>query len=174
MAHIGSFVPAQHAHIGIIDRIFSRVGASDDLSRGHSTFMLEMIETACILNQATARSFVIFDEVGRGTSTYDGLSLAWACVEHVLDHIGCRTLFATHYHELAAVQQLRPAIKLYTFKVQEWNKQIVFFHEVIPGKADRSYGLHVAKLAGIPETLLNRAQQILNDLEEGGIMLKIF
>lgn len=172
MAHIGSFVPAQQAHIGMIDRIFSRVGASDDLSRGHSTFMLEMIETACILNQATAKSFVIFDEVGRGTSTYDGLSLAWACVEHVLDHIRCRTLFATHYHELAAVQQLRPAIQLYTFKVQEWNKQIVFFHEVIPGKVDRSYGLHVAKLAGIPETLLNRAQQILNDLEERGNNVK--
>jgi DNA mismatch repair protein MutS len=165
LAHIGSFVPADKSHIGIIDRIFSRVGASDDLARGHSTFMVEMVETAIILNQATEKSFVILDEVGRGTSTYDGLSIAWACVEYLAQRIRCRTLFATHYHELAALKDFE-TIAFYTLKIKEWERNIVFFHEVIPGVADRSYGVHVARLAGIPDSVIDRAEAILKKLEE--------
>jgi DNA mismatch repair protein MutS len=167
MAHMGSFVPASSAHIGIVDRIFSRVGASDDLARGYSTFMVEMIETASILNQATDKSLVILDEVGRGTATYDGLSLAWACIEHLLEPLQCRTLFATHYHELAALSGLK-GLAFYTLKVKEWEKNIVFLHEIVPGVADRSYGLHVARLAGIPESVLHRAETILKSLEAPG------
>jgi DNA mismatch repair protein MutS len=165
MAHMGSFVSAESAHIGVIDRIFSRVGASDDLARGHSTFMVEMIETATILNQATEKSFVIFDEVGRGTATYDGLSLAWACLEYLAQSLQCRTLFATHYHELSALQDM-PSIGFYTFKIAEWEKTIVFLHEIVKGIANRSYGLHVARLAGIPEAILHRAEAILCHLEQ--------
>jgi DNA mismatch repair protein MutS len=165
MAHIGSFVPADSAHIGLIDRLFSRVGASDDLARGHSTFMIEMLETATILNQATVHSFVILDEVGRGTSTYDGLSLAWACAEYVAQNLRCRTLFATHYHELAHLKGV-PEVDFYTLKIKEWNREIIFLHKVIPGVADRSYGLHVARMAGIPEAVLHRAENLLSILEK--------
>lgn len=166
LAHVGSFVPADCARIGIMDRIFSRVGASDDLARGHSTFMVEMIETATILNQATPQSFVIFDEVGRGTSTYDGLSIAWACIEHLAQRLGCRALFASHYHELAALSGMEK-LAFYTLKIQEWERNIVFFHEVIPGIANRSYGIHVARIAGVPESIIHRAETILWELEKG-------
>jgi DNA mismatch repair protein MutS len=165
MAHIGSFVPADEAHIGLIDRIFSRVGASDDLARGYSTFMMEMVETATILNQATEKSFIILDELGRGTGTYDGLSLAWSCVEHFVTHLKSRTLFATHYQELTRLEDLYQNIRCYTLKIKEWGDQIVFLHEVIPGTAGRSYGLHVAQLAGIPIPIIQRASEILALLE---------
>lgn len=164
MAHVGSFVPADSACIGLVDRLFSRVGAADDLARGYSTFMVEMVETAAILNQATEKSFVIFDEVGRGTATYDGLSLAWSCVEHLSQMLRCRTLFATHYHELTALSTL-PEVGLYTLRIREWEKNIVFLHEVIPGSADRSYGLHVARLAGMPESVIQRAETLLKNFE---------
>lgn len=164
LAHVGSFVPADRAHIGVVDRIFSRVGASDDLARGYSTFMMEMVETATILNQATDRSFVILDEIGRGTATYDGLSLAWACAEHLVQSIRCRTLFATHYHELTALRVI-PEVACYTLRVKEWGHDIIFLHEVMPGVADRSYGLHVARLAGIPECVTARATVILERIE---------
>lgn len=160
MAHVGSFVPAKSARIGLVDRIFTRVGASDDLARGHSTFMVEMIETACILNQATKQSLVILDEVGRGTSTQDGLSIAWACVEYMVERIQCRTLFSTHYHELTGLYYL-PSVRFFTFKITEWNGQIIFFHEVVEGSADQSYGIHVARLAGMPEALLQRAEHLI-------------
>jgi DNA mismatch repair protein MutS len=161
MAHIGSFVPAKSAHIGLVDRIFTRVGASDDLARGHSTFMVEMIETACILNQATKQSLVILDEVGRGTSTQDGLSIAWACVEYMVEHLQCRTLFSTHYHELVGLNYL-PSVRFFTFKITEWNGQIIFFHEVVEGAANQSYGIHIARIAGMPEALLQRAEQLIH------------
>jgi DNA mismatch repair protein MutS len=164
MAHIGSFVPADSARIGVIERIFSRVGASDDLARGHSTFMMEMLETATILNQATRRSFVILDEVGRGTATYDGLSIAWACAEYLAQRNECRTLFATHYHELAHLNGW-PGIAFYTLAIKEWEKDIIFLHKVIPGVADRSYGLHVARMAGMPQAILTRAETLLHTLE---------
>ena len=165
MAHIGSFVPADYAHMGIMDRIFSRVGASDNLAKGHSTFMVEMIETATIVNQATDNSFIIFDEVGRGTATYDGLSLAWACLEHLAQSLSCRTLFATHYHELVVLKE-HEKIAFYTLKIKEWEKNIVFLYEIIKGVADRSYGLHVARLAGMPESIVHRAEVILQHLEQ--------
>ncbi|BDB96537.1 DNA mismatch repair protein MutS [Candidatus Hydrogenosomobacter endosymbioticus] len=164
MAHIGCFVPADRAKIGVVDHLFSRVGASDDISRGHSTFMVEMIETATIVNHATSKSFVILDEIGRGTATYDGLSLAWSCVEHFALSAKCRTLFATHYHELTELQEIEN-IACYTLSVREWDDKIVFFHEIIPGSADRSYGLHVARLAGIPTNIIHRAQQVLDRFE---------
>jgi DNA mismatch repair protein MutS len=165
MAHMGSFVPAASAHIGVIDRIFSRVGAADDLARGRSTFMVEMVETAAILNQATPRSLVILDEVGRGTSTYDGMSIAWAAIEHLHNHNQCRALFATHYHELTVLEKDLPHLRCYTMKIQEWEGSIVFLHKIIAGTADRSYGLHVAALAGLPPIVLARAEEILNRLE---------
>ena len=165
MAQAGSFVPAKSATIGVADRIFARVGASDELSRGQSTFMVEMTETARILNTATARSLVILDEIGRGTSTYDGLSLAWAVVEHLHDQVGCRTLFATHYHELTELEQLLPSVKNYNVAVREWEDQVVFLHKIIAGSADKSYGIHVARLAGIPREVNERAKQILAQLE---------
>ena len=164
MSHIGSFVPATKAHIGTIDRIFSRVGASDDISRGHSTFMMEMIETATILNQATEKSFVILDEIGRGTATYDGLALAWSCVEHLSQELKCRTLFATHYHELTELQG-SAELECYTLNIKEWDNKIIFLYEVISGIANRSYGIHVARLAGIPEKILLRAEEILHRFE---------
>ena len=169
LAQSGSFVPADHAEIGIVDRLFSRVGASDDLAAGRSTFMVEMLETAAILNQATAQSLVVLDEIGRGTATWDGLSLAWAVLEHLHDRIGCRTLFATHYHELTALQGHLRDLACHAMKVKEWQGRVVFLHEVVAGAADRSYGLHVARLAGVPEPVLRRAGQILRKLENSGI-----
>ena len=150
MAQMGSFVPAHRALIGIADRIFARVGASDELSRGRSTFMVEMTETARILNTATPRSLVILDEIGRGTSTYDGVSLAWAIIEHLHDQVGCRTLFATHYHELTDLESSLPGIKNLNVAVKEWEENIAFLHKIVDGAADKSYGIHVARLAGVP------------------------
>ncbi len=165
MAQAGSFVPARRAEIGLVDRIFSRVGASDDLARGESTFMVEMIETSNILRFATAESLVILDEVGRGTATFDGLSLAWAIVEHLHEHARALTLFATHYHELTELADLLPRVVNRTLAVKEWEDRIVFLKRVIPGSADKSYGIHVARLAGLPESVLARAEQVLANLE---------
>jgi DNA mismatch repair protein MutS len=166
LAQMGSFVPAKAAHIGVADRLFSRVGAADDLARGRSTFMVEMVETAAILNQATERSFVILDEIGRGTATFDGLSIAWACVEHLHDVNRCRALFATHYHELTALGENLSHLTNATVKVREWKGDVVFLHEVVAGIADRSYGIHVAKLAGLPESVTRRANEVLSILEQ--------
>ena len=168
LAQIGSFVPARSAHIGVIDRLFSRVGAADDLARGRSTFMVEMIETAAILNQASPRSFVILDEIGRGTATYDGLSIAWATIEHLHEANRCRTLFATHYHELTALSERLPRVANATVKVKEWRGDVVFLHEIVPGSADRSYGIQVAKLAGLPRPVIERARSVLAELEKSG------
>lgn len=165
MAQIGSFVPAKLAHIGIVDRLFSRVGAADDLARGRSTFMVEMVETAAILNQATERALVILDEIGRGTSTFDGLSIAWASIEHLHETNRCRALFATHYHELTALAATLPRLFNATVRVKEWQGDVVFLHEVLPGSADRSYGIQVAKLAGLPGTVVARAKSVLVKLE---------
>ncbi|MSO73858.1 MAG: DNA mismatch repair protein MutS [Alphaproteobacteria bacterium] len=167
LAQMGSFVPAEAAQIGIVDRLFSRVGAADDLARGRSTFMVEMIETAAILNQATPRSLVILDEIGRGTATFDGLSIAWATVEHLHDVNRCRALFATHYHELTALKERLVTLGCYTMRVKEWKGEVVFLHEVAPGAADRSYGIHVAKLAGLPAPVIARAEEVLSTLEAG-------
>ncbi len=166
LAQAGSFVPAAAAHIGVVDRLFSRVGAADNLAQGRSTFMVEMVETAAILATATARSLVILDEVGRGTSTYDGLAIAWAVVEAVHDR-HARCLFATHYHELTTLERRLDAVALVTVKVREWNGDLVFLHEVVPGAADRSYGLAVAKLAGLPAPVIARAKAVLARLEAG-------
>lgn len=166
IAQAGGFVPATKAHIGVADRIFSRVGASDDLARGRSTFMVEMVETAAILNQATANSLVILDEIGRGTSTFDGLSIAWACVEYLHDRNRCRGLFATHYHELTALEVKLNRLRNVSMKVREWKSDVVFLHEVGAGAADRSYGVAVAKLAGLPKAVLRRASQVLTMLED--------
>jgi DNA mismatch repair protein MutS len=165
LAQIGSFVPATSATIGVVDKIFARVGASDELSRGQSTFMVEMTETARILNTATSRSLVILDEIGRGTSTYDGVSLAWAIVEYLHDQIGCRTLFATHYHELTALENDFKGVRNYNVAVREWEEKIVFLHKIVSGSADKSYGIHVARLAGVPKWVNRRAEQILERLE---------
>ncbi|WP_438996531.1 DNA mismatch repair protein MutS [Candidatus Puniceispirillum sp.] len=167
LAQAGLFVPADRAVIGIVDRLFSRVGASDDLAKGRSTFMVEMVETAAILNRATPRSFVILDEIGRGTATYDGLAIAWATLEHLHDVNHCRTLFATHYHELTHLQQAKARMLCHSMQVREWQGDIVFLHRVIAGAADRSYGVHVARLAGLPHKVLGRAEQILAELEAG-------
>jgi len=167
LAQAGLFVPADSAVIGIVDRLFSRVGASDDLAKGRSTFMVEMVETAAILNRATPRSFVILDEIGRGTATYDGLAIAWATLEHLHDVNQCRTLFATHYHELTHLQDVKPRLLCHSMQVREWQGDIVFLHRVIAGAADRSYGVHVARLAGLPNKVLGRAEQILAELEAG-------
>ena len=167
LAQIGSFVPAERAHIGVVDRLFSRVGAADDLARGRSTFMVEMVETAAILNQAGERSLVILDEIGRGTATFDGLSIAWATLEHLHEVNRCRALFATHYHELTALAAKLSALACYTMRVKEWQGDVVFLHEVAPGAADRSYGIHVAQLAGLPQAAVARAEQILAVLEQG-------
>ena len=166
MAQMGSFVPAQRARIGIADRIFTRVGASDDLGRGQSTFMVEMTEAANILNNATARSLVILDEIGRGTSTYDGVSLAWAITEYLHDRVGCRALFATHYHELARLAERLSGLRNYNVAGRtKGADDIVFLHQIAPGSADRSYGIHVARLAGVPREVLERAEQVLGELE---------
>ena len=167
LAQMGSFVPADAAHIGVIDRLFSRVGAGDDLAAGRSTFMVEMVETAAILNQATSRSLVILDEIGRGTATYDGLAIAWAAAEHLHESNRSRALFATHYHELVALCERLDKAACVTMKVKEWNDSIVFLHEVTAGAADRSYGIHVAKLAGLPQAVIHRAESVLRALEEG-------
>jgi DNA mismatch repair protein MutS len=166
MAQMGSFVPAGFAHIGIVDRLFSRVGASDDIASGRSTFMVEMVETAGILNSATDRSFVILDEIGRGTSTFDGLSIAWATVEHLHDVNRCRSLFATHYHELTTLSDRLDQVANVTVDVKEWKDEIVFLHKVRSGAADRSYGIHVARLAGLPNVVTHRAREILSVLED--------
>ncbi len=167
LAQAGSYVPAAEAHIGVVDRLFSRVGAADDLARGRSTFMVEMVETAAILNQATGRSLVILDEIGRGTATFDGLSIAWAAVEHLHDRNRSRGLFATHFHELTQLAHKLPRLSNLTVKVTEWNGDVVFLHEVVAGAADRSYGIQVAKLAGLPATAVERARTILAELEKG-------
>jgi DNA mismatch repair protein MutS len=165
MAQMGSFVPARKARIGLTDRLFTRVGASDELGRGQSTFMVEMTEAANILNNATPRSLVILDEIGRGTSTYDGVSLAWAITEYLHDRIGCRALFATHYHELAQLAETLPALRNFNAQVREDRGEIVFLHKIAPGSADQSYGIHVARLAGVPAEVLERAGEVLADLE---------
>ncbi len=167
MAQMGSFVPAEEAEIGLVDRVFSRVGASDDLSKGQSTFMVEMTETANILNNGTSRSLIILDEIGRGTSTFDGLSIAWAVAEYIADRVKAKTLFATHYHELIDLALLRGNIRNFNVAVKEWNDQVIFLHKIVPGGADRSYGIHVARLAGLPQELLGRAREILLNLEKG-------
>jgi DNA mismatch repair protein MutS len=167
MAQIGSFLPAASAEIGLVDRIFTRIGASDDIARGQSTFMVEMNETALILNNATERSLVILDEIGRGTSTFDGLSIAWSVAEHLHDHIGARCLFATHYHEITALAQSRRAVKNYNVAVKEWNQQIIFLRKILPGSAEKSYGIQVARLAGLPENVIARAKEVLQQLESG-------
>jgi DNA mismatch repair protein MutS len=165
LAQMGSFVPARRARNGLVDRIFTRVGASDDLARGRSTFMVEMTETASILHNATRRSLVVLDEIGRGTSTFDGLSIAWAVAEHLHDAIGCRTLFATHYHELQDLARERPGVKNVTVAVREVGDRVVFLRKLVQGGASRSYGIEVAKLAGLPAEVLARAREILKNLE---------
>ena len=167
LAQAGSFVPAAQAHIGIVDQLFSRVGAADDLARGRSTFMVEMVETAAILNQAGPRALVILDEIGRGTATYDGLSIAWATLEHLHDVNRCRVLFATHYHELTALSSTLAGLRNATVAVKEWEGDVVFLHEVHEGAADRSYGVQVARLAGLPPAVTDRAKSVLEALEEG-------
>jgi DNA mismatch repair protein MutS len=165
MAQIGSFVPARSAEIGLVDRIFTRVGASDDLARGQSTFMVEMNETANIVNNATERSLIILDEIGRGTSTFDGLSIAWSVAEFLHDKIKARTLFATHYHELTKLAIERKGVVNFNVAVREWNEQIIFLRKIVPGGADKSYGIQVARLAGLPHEILDRAKDILAHLE---------
>lgn len=174
MAQVGSWVPADRCHLDLVDRIFSRIGASDELSRGNSTFMVEMNETANILNNATCKSLIILDEIGRGTSTYDGLSIAWAIIEHLHQDAlaGPRTLFATHYHELTQLEQTLPRLRNYCVCVKEWNDEIIFVRQVVPGAADRSYGIQVARLAGIPLSVINRAKIILNELESEGNIIQ--
>jgi DNA mismatch repair protein MutS len=167
LAQAGSFVPAARATVGIVDRLFSRVGASDNLARGRSTFMVEMVETAAILAQATARSLVILDEIGRGTSTYDGLAIAWAVVEAMHDQVKCRTLFATHYHELTRLAGRLDSLSLHHVRAREWKGDLVLLHEVADGAADRSYGIAVAKLAGLPPAVVSRAKSVLAKLEAG-------
>ncbi|MDA1285254.1 MAG: DNA mismatch repair protein MutS, partial [Proteobacteria bacterium] len=172
LAQMGSYVPAASAKIGVVTQLFSRVGASDDLARGRSTFMVEMVETAAILNQADVGSLVILDEIGRGTATYDGLSIAWATLEHLHGVNKCRALFATHYHELTSLSSSLEGVSNATVSVREWKGDVIFLHEVIKGAADRSYGIQVAKLAGLPESVVERARMVLKSLEkndrEGG------
>jgi DNA mismatch repair protein MutS len=176
MAQIGSFVPATEAHIGLVDRIFTRVGASDNLAMGQSTFMVEMVESAQILNCASSRSLILLDEIGRGTSTYDGLSIAWAIAEYIHDrqHLGARTLFATHYHEMTQLESLREGIRNYRVAVQERDGDVVFLRKIVPGGADRSYGIHVAKLAGLPASVIHRAQEVLTRLEQPDAAIEDF
>ena len=165
MAQMGSYVPAAKAHIGIINKMFSRVGASDDLARGQSTFMVEMVETAAILNKADDRSFVILDEIGRGTATFDGLSIAWAVVEYLHNVNHCRTIFATHYHELTSLKDQLPNLSLHCMRVKEFNNEVIFMHEVTTGTADRSYGINVAQIAGLPAKVIKRANNVLHNIE---------
>ena len=165
LAQAGAYVPAKRATIGIVDRLFSRVGAADDLARGRSTFMVEMIETAAILNQASERSLVILDEIGRGTATFDGLSIAWATIEHLHEGNRCRALFATHFHELTALTKRLNRLVNATMRVTDHHGEVIFLHEVVPGTADRSYGIQVARLAGLPRSVIERATTILAELE---------
>jgi DNA mismatch repair protein MutS len=173
LAQIGSFVPATQARIGIVDRIFTRIGASDNLALGESTFAVEMIETAQILNYATPRSLLVLDEIGRGTSTSDGLSIARSIIEFLVDPKGPRprTLFASHFHELTEPHSLLPGVENFTFAVREWKGEVIFLYKVIAGAADQSYGIHVAKLAGLPRSVVERAEEILKGLEEKGVDL---
>ncbi|HEU6450825.1 MAG TPA: DNA mismatch repair protein MutS, partial [Gemmatimonadaceae bacterium] len=171
MAQMGGFVPATRARIGIVDRVFTRVGASDNLVRGQSTFMVEMSETSAILHTATARSLVLLDEIGRGTSTYDGVSIAWSVSEHLHDRVGCKTVFATHYHELTQLADELVAVRNYNVAVREVGDEVLFLHKLQPGGADRSYGIEVGRLAGLPEPVLRRARQVLR-LLEGGHLVK--
>jgi DNA mismatch repair protein MutS len=166
LAHTGSFIPAAEARIDLVDRIFTRIGASDDLARGQSTFMVEMCETANILNNSSARSLIVLDEIGRGTSTFDGLSLAWSIVEHLHNQIGAKTLCATHYHELTELAARLPRLKNFNVAVREWHDQIVFLRKIVEGGTDKSYGIQVARLAGVPKPVLERAKEILRNLEE--------
>ena len=166
LAQMGAFVPARAARVGLVDRIFTRVGAADNLARGDSTFMVEMRETAAILAGATRRSLVVLDEVGRGTSTFDGLSIAWAVAEYLHDAIGCRTLFATHYHELCALAASRPRVVNLQAAAREVGGRIVFLRQIVPGGASRSYGIEVARLAGLPKSVLARAREVLADLDQ--------
>jgi DNA mismatch repair protein MutS len=168
MAQMGSFVPAESATVGLVDRLFARVGAQDDIAGGRSTFMVEMSETASILARATPRSLILLDEIGRGTSTFDGISIAWAVAEDVHTRIGARTLFATHYHELTALADSLPGLKNYKAAVREWNDEIVFMRRIVEGGADRSYGIQVARLAGLPDGVVRRARELLHDLEQRG------
>ena len=167
LAQMGSYVPAHSAHIGLVSQLFSRVGASDDLARGRSTFMVEMVETAAILNQADDHALVILDEIGRGTATYDGLSIAWATLEHLHDVNGCRALFATHYHEMTNLSDKLARVENATVAVKEHDGEVIFLHEVRQGAADRSYGVQVAKLAGLPDAVVARARVVLDALEKG-------
>ena len=166
LAQTGSFVPAKSARVDLVDRIFTRIGASDDLARGQSTFMVEMSETANLLNNATRASLIILDEIGRGTSTFDGLSLAWAIVEFLHNQSGAKTLFATHYHELTELAGRLPRLRNFNVAVREWNDQIIFLRKIVPGGTDKSYGIQVARLAGVPKSVLTRAKEILSNLEE--------
>jgi len=165
LAQSGCYVPAASFRLGVVDRLFSRVGAGDDLARGRSTFMMEMVETAAILTQAGPRSLVILDEIGRGTATYDGLAIAWACAEALHDVNRCRALFATHYHELATLEERMSFVSNLSLRAKEWNGDLVFLHEAAPGPADRSYGVQVAKLAGVPAPVVVRAREVLDRLE---------
>jgi DNA mismatch repair protein MutS len=167
LAQMGSFVPARSARLGLVSQLFSRVGAADDLARGRSTFMVEMVETAAILNQADERSLVILDEIGRGTATYDGLSIAWATLEYLHEVNRCRALFATHYHELTRLAETLPGVTNATVAVKEWQGDVIFLHEVRDGAADRSYGVQVARLAGLPASVVERARAVLDQLEAG-------
>jgi DNA mismatch repair protein MutS len=169
MAQVGSFVPAKEARIGLVDRVFTRIGAMDNIMMGQSTFMVEMMETARILNQATSRSLVILDEIGRGTSTFDGLSIAWAVAEylHDLPLLRPKTLFATHYHELTELPLTKERVKNFNVAVKEWNGEIIFLRKIVEGGANRSYGIQVARLAGLPEKVIDRAKEILANLEKG-------
>jgi len=168
MAQMGSFVPASRCRVGLVDRVFTRVGASDNLARGQSTFMVEMTETADILRNATRRSLLVLDEVGRGTSTFDGLSIAWAVAEYIHDaeRVGARTLFATHYHELTDLARTKPGVVNYNIAVKEWNDQILFLRKIVPGATSRSYGIQVARLAGLPDDVISRAKEVLANLEK--------
>jgi DNA mismatch repair protein MutS len=173
MAQVGSFVPARRATVGVVDRLFTRVGASDNLVRGQSTFMVEMTETSAILASATRRSLVLLDEVGRGTSTYDGVSIAWAVSEHLHDAVGCKTVFATHYHELVALADELPAVRNMTVEVREAGGRVLFLHRLVEGGASRSYGLEVGRLAGLPEPVLARAREVLAVLEGEGAAIAV-
>src|SRR6185436_18164963 len=166
LAHTGAFLPAASARVDLIDRIITRIGASDDLARGQSTFMVEMSETANILNNATQHSLIVLDEIGRGTSTFDGLSLAWSILEYLHHQAGAKTLFATHYHELTELAARLPRLRNFNVAVREWNDQIVFLRKIVAGGSDKSYGIQVARLAGVPKAVLQRAKEILRNLEE--------
>jgi DNA mismatch repair protein MutS len=173
MAQVGSFVPAARATVGVVDRLFTRVGASDNLVRGQSTFMVEMTETSAILSAATRRSLVLLDEVGRGTSTYDGVSIAWSVSEHLHDAVGCKTVFATHYHELVALADELPGVRNMTVEVREAGGRVLFLHRLVEGGASRSYGLEVGRLAGLPEPVLARAREVLAVLEGEGAAIAV-